>query len=164
MGAEQRWREWLLNQARALGLREADAEDRVQEALIAFYQKHSGCLPWNYSDEEEARQHCKRLLKDKCAERRRKKSNQEVLQSDIDTGWALLVVQTEADVVDQVHWRELLTRLMNLLSPRQRQIVELFGKGLTTAEVAVELGISEGAVKSQLNRIRAKARRLLEEL
>ncbi len=164
MSTEQRWRKWLLSQARMLVLREEEAQDIVQEVLITFWQKHSNYLPWDYPNEKEARQHCIRLLKDKSTEYRRKKSYQELLHSEIVEGWALLVVLTEADVVDQVHWQELLTRLMILLSPCQRRIIELIQRGMTIAEVATELRISEGAVKSQLSRIRRKAHLLSGEM
>ena len=42
---------------------------------------------------------------------------------------------------------------MNVLSPREEQVVRYIAQGLRNAEVAKELGISEDTVKTHLNRV-----------
>lgn len=161
MCAEEEWRAWLLRRACVLCRCATDAEDLVQEVLIAFWQKHSHILPWDYHDEAEAKRHCLRLLRDKHAEHSRRLACQrEVLWGDLRIEPEADVGQMEQDVVEQAYCVAILERLEGILSPRQRQILVLLGQGLTYVEIAETIGISEGAVKSQIYRIRAKAKAL----
>jgi len=163
MRTEKQWREWLLKRAKAFYPREVDREDLVQEVILAFWQRHDLILPWNYPDEEEAKRHCLRLLKDRYIEHSRRLSSQrEVLESELEVEWESVMIQMEQDVVEHAHCMELIARLEQMLSPRQQQILVLLAQGLTYAEIAVALGIEEGSVKSQINRIRSKARTLLK--
>jgi len=165
MSTEQQWRARLMKRARGLGLCEEDAEDLVQDVLLAFWLRHARTLPWEYPDGKVAEQHCLRLLRDKHAERKRRKSTQrEVLQSELEGRWEYAIVQTESEMLEQVHCTELLSRLCLALSPRQRPILALLEQGCTEQEIAQRLAVSEGTVKSQVNRIRKKASELLTRL
>lgn len=165
MNTERQWRAWLLNRAKALGLSASDAEDLIQDVLLAFWRKHSRTLPWEYFDRRTAKLHCLRLLKDKYSVWKRRNSSQyEILQSECEGEWTYALIQTESEVLEQVHCTELLTRLRLKLSSRQQQILDLLEQGWTEQEIGQMLGISTGAVKSQINRIRRKAKALMDGL
>jgi RNA polymerase sigma-70 factor (ECF subfamily) len=79
---------------------------------------------------------------------------------------ALARMQDPADPAERIESREQVRRLaraLELLPEGQREVLRLaFLEGLSYQEIALELGISEGNVKTRVNRARSRLRDLMQ--
>lgn len=127
--------------------RQGDAEDVTQEALIRLY------LAWARIEPEGALAYARRVVVRQAATWGRRPARREQ-----PSGY-LPEPRIEASTADID-----LARAVLRLPPRQRAIVVLrYYQDLTQAEVARTLGISVGAVKSQLAAATQRLRRSLSD-
>ncbi len=74
------------------------------------------------------------------------------------------VVPVAGDVAHRIHRRELVEAIAQpagepppqLLTPREREVLELIGRGYANKRIALELGLSEKTVKTHVSHLLAK--------
>ena len=77
----------------------------------------------------------------------------------VSRGDALIAPQVTRAVLDELHRRPPRTDLgakLEELTPREQEVLELLARGLSNAEIAAELVIGEGTVKTHVARVLAK--------
>lgn len=128
------------------------ADELVQQALVRTY------LAWDRAREREPLAYARRVLANQRVSswRRRRREvlvpGAQVPERPVDGG------QRRHDDRDQ------LLRALALLTPRQRRVVVLRHlEGLTEQEVATDLGVSVGTVKSTASRALRRLRDVLED-
>jgi RNA polymerase sigma factor (sigma-70 family) len=129
-------------QCRAAGLDEGDAEDIVQEVLLAIHLKRNSwdidrpIGPWIMA-----------IARNKLIDAFRRRGNRQA--TPIDGLAELLVAESEDDAMD----RRDLDRLLEKLGERQRDLVKSVSvEGCSVQETAARLSMSEGAVRVALHR------------
>jgi RNA polymerase sigma-70 factor (ECF subfamily) len=144
----------------------ADAEDAVQDALLSAYRHID-----QFRGEAQMSTWLTAIVSNSARMRLRKRPRQTHVSLDEPIGEAQEYSRSEqlADArpspEDECRSSELQARLKDLsaqLSPPLRKAFQLRDlDGLSTSEAAHILGVTDGTVKSQLARARAKLRRLL---
>lgn len=159
MRTEEEWRRWLVQRAHGYTSCHDEADDLVQDTLLAYWQRF-GCLPWERElDEAEYRQAlgwcCHKLRSLAIDARKRACKRQEIMILDDVTGgeW-LAVVNDEEALVERIALDEFLATLPAYL----RQVAELYEAGYSYGEIAERLGVSVGTVQGYLGRIGALGR------
>lgn len=126
----------------AAGRGTADCEDVVQEALLAMHLKRD-----TWDEAQPLEPWVRAITRYKLADYLRRRGFHDHV--DIDDYAGSLAATTEPDTTAAVDSR----RLLAGLPERQRRIVEEISiEGHGAAEVAVRLGMSEGAVRVALHR------------
>lgn len=142
----------LLRTARRLTPNQADAQDLLQTAFTRTFPVWEGITDKNHADAYIRRVLFNTRTSWWRARRLDEYPTDQLPESVVDDG-----AQQRAD-------RAMLMRAMLVLSGQQRSIVVLrYYEGLSTAETACALGISEGTVKSTLHRALARLRKELEQ-
>jgi RNA polymerase sigma-70 factor (sigma-E family) len=135
------------------------AEDVVQDVFTGIQARHDG-VP----RPDAAMPYLRAAVINRCrsAQRRQSVARRLGLQSGGETG--LTEVSAETDVIRAEERREVLAAL-TALPPRRREVLVLrYYLGLSEAEIAMTLGISQGTVKSTAARgIAALAKALGED-
>ena len=142
----ERWADlvWRLALARTASV--PDAEDVFQEVFLRYFR---------HRDRLESDGHRKAWLI-RCTVNRAK--------SAMAAPWRKRTVplETAAEVGVTDEYREVYAAVLSL-PPRYRAPIHLFYyEGLTTAEIAADLGLAEGTVRAQLSRGRALLRDMLK--
>ena len=128
------------------------AEDLVQEALVRTF------LKWRTAREGEPLAYARRVLANQKIDRWRK-SRRETLSPPEE-----LPERGASGDMSMVGDRDRLVRALRQLPPQRRKIVVLRHlMGLRESEVAADLGVSVGTVKSTASRSLAQLRRILGE-
>jgi len=128
------------------------AEELAQQALVRTY------AAWGRVRGGDPAAYARRVLVNQRVDTWRRR-RREVLTAPDDLPEGL-----RPDEHRTTHDRDQLTRALALLTPRQRRIVVLRHLvGLPEAEVAAELGVSVGTVKSTASRGLATLRAVMEE-
>lgn len=128
------------------------ADELVQQTLVRTY------LAWSRARERDPLAYARRTLANLRIETWRRR-RREVLMDP-----ATVPENGEASGADLHAERDQLVRALAVLSPRQRRIVVLrHFEGLTEREVATDLGVSIGTVKSTASRSLARLREVLGE-
>ncbi|WP_255347114.1 SigE family RNA polymerase sigma factor [Cellulomonas sp. KRMCY2] len=128
------------------------ADELVQQTLVRTY------LAWSRARERDPLAYARRTLANLRIETWRRR-RREVLMDP-----ATVPENGEASGADLQAERDQLVRALAVLSPRQRRIVVLrHFEGLTEREVATDLGVSIGTVKSTASRSLARLREVLGE-
>ncbi len=126
------------------------AEELTQQALVRTY------LKWSTAREGEPLAYARKVLANLRIDSWRKR-RREVLSS-------ALPERESADSAGMLAERDRLVRALLTLPPRQRRFVVLRHlMGLREAEVADDLGVSVGTVKSTVSRSLSRLRKALEE-
>lgn len=117
------------------------ADELVQQALVRTY------LAWDRARERDPLAYARRVLANQRISTWRRR-RREVLRS------TSMLPERRVDDAQDVHAeRDVLVRALALLTPRQRRVVVLRHlEGLTEKEVADDLGITVGTVKSTASR------------
>lgn len=126
------------------------ADELVQQALVRTY------LAWDRAREREPPAYARRVLANQRISTWRRRRREVLLGPDRfpESG----VVGGEAAAAD----RDQLVRALALLTPRQRRVVVLRHlEGLSEKEVADDLGVSVGTVKSTASRALGRLREAL---
>ena len=131
----------------------ADADESLQETFVrahqalaqGHWQEGSKTYPWLLA-----------IATRICVDLLRRRNGRAVPYADIDAGW-LVSDGEHAERAQRV--RELLTYLDHLPPDQRAALVLRYVEGLSNAEVAEALAISEGAVEQRLIRARANLRR-----
>ena len=142
----ERWADlvWRLALARTASV--PDAEDVFQEVFLRYFR---------HRDRLASDEHRKAWLI-RCTVNRAK--------STMSAPWRRRTVplETAAEVGVTDEYREVYAAVLSL-PPRYRAPIHLFYyEGLTTAEIAADLGLAEGTVRAQLSRGRALLRDMLK--
>ncbi len=139
----------VLRTAQRLLLNEADAQDAAQEVFLKLHRsfgrfnQERDLLPWLY-----------RITVNVCYDLRRKRKPDLAMESISEPIARGFSPEEEMNVAEQ--W-ELMAAALETLSDREREAIVLRDlEGLSTAEVAKTLGITEGTVRSQISTGRAK--------
>jgi RNA polymerase sigma-70 factor (ECF subfamily) len=120
----------------------ADAEDAVQETLLAIHLKRH-----TFETDAPFGPWLNAILRYKLVDAMRRRGRRADVPLD-DLAEVLPAAETEPDLRRVETAREL-----DRLPDRQREVVRLMAlEGATTAEAAVRLGVSEGAVRVALHR------------
>lgn len=128
------------------------ADELAQQALVRTY------LAWPRARERDPLAYTRRTLANLRIETWRRR-RREVLVAPTD-----LPEHGDASAADHHADRDRLVRALASLTPRQRRIVVLrHFEGLTEREVAADLGISVGTVKSTASRSLARLREVLDD-
>lgn len=131
---------------------EHQADELTQQALVRTY------LAWPRARERDPLAYARRTLANLRIETWRRR-RREVLVAP-----ALLPETGSTSEVDHYADRDRLVRALAVLTPRQRRIVVLrHFEGLSEVEVAADLGVSVGTVKSSASRSLARLRHLLDD-
>ncbi|MBO0922931.1 SigE family RNA polymerase sigma factor [Cellulomonas sp. zg-ZUI199] len=128
------------------------ADELVQQALVRTY------LVWDRAREREPLAYARRVLANQRISTWRRRRREVLLSTDRlpETG--------VADAQDVHADRDRLVRALALLTPRQRRVVVLRHlEGLTEKEVADDLGIAVGTVKSTASRALRQLREAMGE-
>jgi RNA polymerase sigma-70 factor (sigma-E family) len=130
-----------------------DAEDFAQEALQLIAQH------WRKVDAADARwSYARRLAINAHISRWRRRRVDEVLQEDVGVARHTFLDPGLSDELD-----ESLDRALSRLPPRQRAAIVLkYYEELSTEDIANDLGISAGSVRSSLARALASLRASIE--
>ena len=138
---------------------EADAEDVVQDVFTGI-QARPGGLP----RPETAMPYLRAAVINRCRSALRRRAVAWRLGGLRDRGTGLTEVSAEADVIRAEERREVLAALTALPARRREVLVLRYYLGLSEAEIATTLGISQGTVKSTAARgIAALAKALGED-
>ena|SRR5437588_6673602 len=153
---EQGDRAWALVE-RAVGERD---EDVRQEALVHLFDHVlSDRFPgWDMKYLKAAARNVRRDLERLRAAEARLVAGDEALVHAHD---AVLIAPDPADaVVERMTVDDLVGRLLTLLTPRERQVLDLRRRGYRDPEIARSLGTTTATVNTLARRIAVKARRL----
>jgi len=152
----ERQARFMFKVAHGLLRNQHDAEDAVQEAMLKLYRTGA----WIHMQDERAflARTVWRVAVDIAA--RRRNGTQEATDADL----ACSSVGPE-QLVDEGDQRALVRELIDNLSDDLRQPLILCAiEEMTSREVAVMLGLTEGAVRTRVMRARAELRRRFEAL
>ena len=142
--------ETMFRTARAILRSDEDAEDAVQEAICAAFERRG-----SLREADKFRPWLLRILVNKCYDTCRRRRPTVDLEDVAD----YLPAKTQDHTERLALWQAVMTLRGDL-----RAAVTLFYyDGLSIREISGALGISEAAVKTRLSRGRAKLRQLLEE-
>ena len=142
--------ETLFHTAKAILRSDEDAEDAVQEAICAAFERRG-----SLREADKFRPWLLRILVNKCYDTCRRRRPTVDLEDVAD----YLPAKTQDHTERLALWQAVMT-----LSGDLRAAVTLFYyDGLSIREISGVLGISEAAVKTRLSRGRARLRQLLEE-
>jgi RNA polymerase sigma-70 factor (sigma-E family) len=126
-----------------------DAEDVVQAAFVRLFSV------WHRVREESADAYVRQVLFNVFLNTKRGQRNREYPVAEVPDGPV-----AAADAVDRLA----VGRVLAELTPSQRAVVVLrYWEGLSVAETAEVLGVSEGTVKSQMHRAVSAMRPRLRE-
>ena len=126
-----------------------DAEDIVQAAFVRLF------AVWHRVREDSADAYVRQVLVNVFLSTKRGQRNREYPVADVPDGPVPLPSADDRLAVG---------RALNVLTPSQRAVVVLrYWEGLSVAETAAMLGVSEGTVKSQMHRAVAAMRPWLRE-
>lgn len=142
--------ETLFHTAKAILRSDEDAEDAVQEAICAAFERRE-----SLREADKFRPWLLRILVNKCYDTCRRRRPTVDLEDVAD----YLPAKSQDHTERLTLWQAVMA-----LSGDLRAVVTLFYyDGLSIREISGALGISEAAVKTRLSRGRAKLRQLLEE-
>jgi len=142
--------ETLFHTAKAILRSDEDAEDAVQEAICAAFERRE-----SLREADKFRPWLLRILVNKCYDTCRRRRPTVDLEDVAD----YLPAKGEDHTERLTLWQAVMA-----LGGDLRAVVTLFYyDGLSIREISGVLGISEAAVKTRLSRGRAKLRQLLEE-
>ena len=152
----ERQARFMFKVAHGLLRNQHDAEDAVQEAMLKLYRTGA----WIHMQDERAflARTVWRVAVDIAA--RRRNGTQEATDADLACSLA-----GPEQLVDEGEQRALVRELIDNLSDDLRQPLILCAiEEMTSREVAVMLGLTEGAVRTRVMRARAELRRRFEAL
>ena len=152
----ERQARFMFKVAHGLLRNQHDAEDAVQEAMLKLYRTGA----WIHMQDERAflARTVWRVAVDIAA--RRRNGTQEATDADLACSSA-----GPEQLVDEGDQRALVRELIDNLSDDLRQPLILCAiEEMTSREVAVMLGLTEGAVRTRVMRARAELRRRFEAL
>ncbi len=137
-----------------------DAEDALQDTFasafryLATYRGESSIKNWLY-----------RIASSACTKMRRGKKNSPHIHESLEELDFSKVESLSQEIDSYLEARLMPIRdVLYQLSPLDRSVLLLRdGEGLSTAETAEQLGLTESAVKSRLHRARKRVRALLED-
>lgn len=142
--------ETLFHTAKAILRSDEDAEDAVQEAICAAFERRE-----SLREADKFRPWLLRILVNKCYDTCRRRRPTVDLEDVAD----YLPAKSQDHTERLTLWQAVMA-----LSGDLRAAVTLFYyDGLSIREISGALGISEAAVKTRLSRGRAKLRQMLEE-
>jgi RNA polymerase sigma factor (sigma-70 family) len=144
---------WLLGVGHhTYGLSDQDCEEIAHDTLLAWHRKLL-----TSEGVKSDRAFCRRVLRDRAADRLRRKTLPIVELSAIES----LSVDLELDalVAEREELRDLRELAIELLEPREYEIVQLVAGGMRRADVAERMGLSSRQVKRILERARDKLER-----
>ena len=142
--------ETLFHTAKAILRSDEDAEDAVQEAVCAAFERRE-----SLREADKFRPWLLRILVNKCYDTCRRRRPTVDLEDVAD----YLPAKSQDHTERLTLWQAVMA-----LSGDLRAVVTLFYyDGLSIREISGALGISEAAVKTRLSRGRAKLRQLLDE-
>jgi RNA polymerase sigma factor (sigma-70 family) len=158
---EQEWREWLHRQARRFSCCYDDADDLVQQTLLAFWQRF-GYLPWEQRHLEtmeypQIRGWCYAKLHSLALDLKKQAHRQHEILILHDTqggGEWLAAASDEEALIERLASGEFLASLPAYL----RRVAKLYSQGYQYAEIAAHLGVSVGTVQGYLGRIKVLGR------
>ena len=136
-----------------------DAEDALQDTFTAAFRYLS-----TYRGESSIKNWLYRIASSACTKMRRGKKNSPQLHESIENLDLSRFEELSQEIDSYLEARLMPIReAIYQLSPLDRSVLLLRdGEGLSTSETAVQLGLSESAVKSRLHRARKKLREYLE--
>lgn len=149
---EMLWLQRLKRWARRFTRCEAQADDWVMEALHAC-RHHFGAYPWEASPEAHPQLlgWCQRKIRSLAIDHRHcARVRYEHLLVDTPVGERLASRDDTGAIVERLAVRQ----FIESLPPYLRAVAELYEAGYTYAEIAEQLGVSEGTVKGYMGRIR----------
>ena len=165
MQTEREWRAWLYRQAWCFTCSHDDAEDLVQQTLLAFWQRF-GYLPWEQRylgaiDYQQIRGWCYAKLRSQALDFKKQAYHQRELPILNDTrgrggevGEWLAVASDEEALIERLAVEEFLTSLPTYL----QRVAQMYNQGYEYAEIAARLGVSMGTVQGYLGRIKTLGR------
>ena len=156
LSTEQQWRAWLTQQARRIVHCQDDAEDVVQDTLLAYW-KRFGSLPWDEcADDAQLQRKCawccqklRALALDLCRRAHRRYETL-ILNDDVRGGEQLAVADIQDTLLQQVALHEFLASLPMSL----QRVAKLCSDGYSYVEIAEQLNVQVDTVKRYMARIR----------
>jgi RNA polymerase sigma-70 factor (ECF subfamily) len=131
----------------------ADADESLQET---FVRAHQALAQGQWQEGTKTYPWLLAIATRVCVDLLRRRNGRAVPYADIDANWLV----SDGEQAERVHRvRELLAYLDDLPPDQRAALVLRYLEGLSNAEVAEALAISEGAVEQRLIRARANLRR-----
>lgn len=131
----------------------ADADESLQET---FVRAHQALAQGQWQEGTKTYPWLLAIATRVCVDSLRRRNGRAVPYADIDANWLV----SDGEQAERVHRvRELLAYLDDLPPDQRAALVLRYLEGLSNAEVAEALAISEGAVEQRLIRARANLRR-----
>ncbi len=154
----------LLAHSNRLVKNSSKAEEIIQDALVKFML----AAP-ELESESHAISYLHRTIENLCMDQFRlegRRPNLVVIddaQAEVEAKWQ--VSGDHSEVLSNAEDAAIIRQALALLSPAERAALVMWEMdGRSTAEIAVELGIKESAVRHTVSRARASMRRILSEL
>jgi RNA polymerase sigma factor (sigma-70 family) len=154
----------LLAHTNRLVKNSSKAEEIVQDALVKFML----AAP-ELESESHALSYLHRTIENLCMDQFRLEGRHPNLvviddaQAEVEAKWQ--VSGDHSEVLSSAEDAAIIRQALALLSPAERAALVMWEMdGRSTAEIAVELGIKESAVRHTVSRARASMRRILSEL
>jgi RNA polymerase sigma factor (sigma-70 family) len=134
------------------GLSAEDAEDKAQEALLAWWAKHAESpIEWSWLYEVALNK-----AKDQWKSQHNSQGELRVVSIDALKGFDCPSPSFESKLTAAEHWSAVLA----LATPRQRVIGQMKVLEIEQEEIARYLGLSESTIKQEWGRVREIARSL----
>ena len=129
-------------------------DDLVQDVFVLL-QRHAGTI----DDPAKLRRWLRTTARNACVNHRaRAYTQREVAVADAPEGRGHV-----ADFADDLGHADQVARLLTALPPKSATLLDAFYlRGMTLVEIADWLGSTPGSIKTQIHRVRAEARRLVE--
>ena len=158
---------WVRALARSLVRDVHLADELAQEALVAALEssqeaaggKSRGDESPGAWDEGRLRGWLRAVLRNRASSHRRKSSTREARERSVARPEACLDERLEERATEA---RRLVEEVMELAEPYRSTVILRFYEGLSTAEIARQLGVGEGAVRTRLSRAYTRLRRSLD--